>query len=206
MIEATPEPWDGFDLGYVARLLGRKPQVARTRWTETAGCRGLSNGVYLADEPLPATDRARCLGCPVRTECLVEGLRPGIARLLPESPEELSFHFGGLGPVERWELLEEVRAYAARTGVTLPESVSVRGAEIVALLDAGRTPAEAASEFGIDADGARREVVRFLDAEGMSNRAIAECLGDVSYKKVERMRRALRSEAPREQEDGQWAA
>lgn len=197
----------GFDLDHVMRLIAPVAGAERVPvdWA-SARCRASDRDRYSSDEPLGSDDRARCRACPVRTECLVEGVWFGRGRQLPRSAEEMWGHFGGLGPAERWELLEAVRFRASCAGVTLPEQVIVRGEMIVARLHDGDSLNAIADELELDEVSVRREAIDLLHGEGWSNRAIADLIGSVSYKTVERVRRTLITEPRFGQEDETWAA
>ncbi|MFM8237084.1 MAG: hypothetical protein ACKOBG_04915 [Actinomycetota bacterium] len=82
----------------------------------------------------------------------------------------------------------------------------VRGEMIVARLHDGDSLNAIADELELDEVSVRREAIDLLHGEGWSNRAIADLIGSVSYKTVERVRRTLITEPRFGQEDGTWAA
>ena len=108
-----------------------------------------------------------------------------------ESREEVHGWFGGMGPDERWDLLESTRLRAAQLGVELDESIYRLPERVLEHHRDGWTPERIAGHLGVTVDEVVDELLAALSCEGLSNRRIAAQLDGRSYKWVERRRRAL---------------
>lgn len=174
----------------VALAADDRPWHKRTAWHAQAPCRQV-DGTYFDHDAPAETDLARCRACQFRTECAVDGIRPCMDGLLAESRDELWGYFGGLGPDDRWSLLQQVRAHAAETGVRLCDISTQRSHLVADHFQDGRTIDWISDTLDLSREVVVDEIITDLASRGWSNRRIADVLEFKSYKWVERRRRFL---------------
>ena len=201
LTQASLADHEVFDLDIDACLVlaaDTRSWFARSAWHDLAPCLGSDPDTYVGEVPLSAADIERCFGCPVRTECAVDGLRQNTDDLLVESPSELTGYFGGLGPDARWKLVEVLRHEAAERGVTLCDGANRRDDLVDKHHAMGRSAMQIAGELNVPLGDVIDRLVLTLTEQGWSNRRIAEVLPGQSYKWVQRRLRCLRPNTPRD--------
>jgi hypothetical protein len=186
----------GLDLDKCLALAAdSRPWPTRVTWHDRALCRDSPADTYVGEVPPSPGDIARCLACPVRAECAVEGLRQNVDDLVADSADEMWGFFGGLGPEERWHLVGSLRRLAADRGVALCDATSRRGELIDQYYGLGWSTTQIADELGVVDETVVEHIALRLADQGWSNRRIAAALPRHSYKWFERRVRHLRAAA-----------